>query len=104
MKWYRAKDFKIFICQQSEETQYLSSFFEINLIFLMRGGFFLEHIDENQININTKELPKEYLILKLRMSFNDELYDKKLISFEIYNKMQKLLIKKMDKIILEFKT
>ena len=61
-------------------------------------------IDESQIYTDTKELPKEYLILKLRMSFNKDLFEKKIISFDIYNRMQKFLSKKMDKIILEFKT
>lgn len=53
---------------------------------------------------DTKKLPKEYLILKLRMEFNKDLYDKKIISYDIYNKMQKLLGNKMDKIILEYKS
>ena len=64
----------------------------------------MELIDESQIYTDTKELPKEYLILKLRMSFNKNLFEKKIISFDIYNRMQKFLSKKMDKIILEFKT
>lgn len=58
-------------------------------------------IDETEIYTQAKELPKEYLILKLRMIFNKELFEEKLISFDIYNKMQKLLIKKMNKVILE---
>ena len=58
----------------------------------MRGDVYLE--------INTKELPKDYLILKLRLFFNNELYEKKIISYDIYNKMQKLLMKKMDNILL----
>ena len=61
-------------------------------------------IDESQIYTNSKELPKEYLFLKLRMIFNKELFESKIISFDIYNKMQKLLVKRMDKIILEYKT
>ena len=56
---------------------------------------------ENEVLTDLKKLPKEYLILKLRMSLNKDLLEKKLISFDIYNKMQKLLMKKMDKIILE---
>ena len=64
----------------------------------------MELIDESQMYTDTKELPKEYLILKLRMSFNKDLFEKKIISFDIYNRMQKFLSKKMDKIILEFKT
>ena len=61
-------------------------------------------IEELQFFKESKELPKEYLILKLRMSFNKELLEKKVISYPIYSKMQKLLIKKMDKIILEEKS
>lgn len=61
-------------------------------------------IEELQFFTDSKELPKEYLILKLRMSFNKELLEKKVISYNIYSKMQKLLIKKMDKIILEEKS
>lgn len=61
-------------------------------------------IDEVQVYTDSKELPKEYLILKLRMSFNKDLLDKKVVSFDIYSKMQKLLIKKMDKIIVKIKT
>lgn len=57
--------------------------------------------DEVQVFTDSKELPKEYLILKLRMSFNKELLEKKVISYTIYSKMQKYLIKKMDKIILD---
>ena len=57
-------------------------------------------IEELQFFTDSKELPKEYLILKLRMSFNKELLEKKVISYPIYSKMQKLLIRKMDKIIL----
>lgn len=61
-------------------------------------------IEELQFFTDSKELPKEYLILKLRMSFNKELLENKIISYNIYSKMQKLLIKKMDKIILEEKS
>ena len=45
----------------------------------------------------------EYLILKLRLFFNNDLYEKKIISYDIYNKMQKLLMKKMDNILLNQK-
>lgn len=63
----------------------------------------MDFIDETNLYTETKELPKEYLLLKLRMYFNKELLEDKTISFEIYDKMQKLLIKKMDKILLEYK-
>lgn len=64
----------------------------------------MEIEDESLDFINTKELPKEYLLLRLRMLFNNELYKKKIISFEVYNKMQNLLIRKMDKILLDIQT
>lgn len=50
---------------------------------------------------DSKNLPKEYLILKLRMFINKELYEEKMITFDVFSRMQKLLIKKMDKIILD---
>ena len=53
---------------------------------------------DNNKYINSNELPKDYIILKLRMLFNNELYEKEFISYEIYSKMQNILIKKMDDI------
>lgn len=64
----------------------------------------IETIDNFRTNTDSKKLPKEFLILKLRISLNKELLEKKVISYDIYSKMQKLLMKKMDKIILETKT
>ena len=64
----------------------------------------IETIDNFKTNTDSKKLPKEFLILKLRISLNKELLEKKVISYDIYSKMQKLLMKKMDKIILETKT
>ena len=64
----------------------------------------MEQINEDEIYTDSKELPKEYLVLKLRLIFNKELFEKKIIPFDIYNKMQKMLITKMNKVILEFKT
>lgn len=61
-------------------------------------------MDKEDLITDSKELPKEYIILKLRMTFNKDLYAKRIISFEIYNKMQKILIKKMNKIILVYKS
>jgi len=64
----------------------------------------LELTDDKLPLTSSKELPKEYLILKLRVMLNKDLYENKIISFEVYDRMQELLIKKMDKIILETKT
>ena len=64
----------------------------------------IDTIDNFKTNTDSKKLPKEFLILKLRISLNKELLEKKIISYDIYSKMQKLLMKKMDKIILETKT
>ena len=60
----------------------------------------IDTIDNFKTNTDSKKLPKEFLILKLRISLNKELLEKKVISYDIYSKMQKLLMKKMDKIIL----
>ena len=53
--------------------------------------------------VNTKKLPKKYLILKLKMEFNKDLYDKKIINYDIYRKMQEFLNNKIDKVVLEYK-
>ncbi len=58
--------------------------------------------DEN-LYVDSKKLPKEYLILKLRINFNKELYERKVIDFDIYNKMQNMILKKMDKLALDYK-
>lgn len=63
----------------------------------------MDSLYESEKYTDTKELPKEYLILKLRMYFNNELLENKIISYDIYNKMQNLLIKKMDKIIINYR-
>ncbi|MBR3524135.1 MAG: hypothetical protein IKN87_05600 [Bacilli bacterium] len=63
----------------------------------------MEFAEELETYTNTKELPKEYLILKLRISLNKDLYESKVITYDIYNIMQQLLFKKMDKMILEHK-
>lgn len=56
-----------------------------------------------QVYTDIKGLPEEYFILKLRKSFNNDLFEKKIISFDVYNRMQNILLKKMDRIILESK-
>ncbi len=52
----------------------------------------------NDKYINSRKLPKDYIMLKLRMQFNNELYEKEVIPYEIYSKMQNILINKMDDI------
>lgn len=60
-------------------------------------------IEERKSLTYSKKLPKEYLILNLRMIFNKELYENKIISFEIFNRMEEYLIRKMDEVILSLK-
>ena len=48
---------------------------------------------------DTKNFSKDYIILELRLSLNKNLYDEKLISYEIFNKMQDLLLNRMNKLI-----
>ena len=55
-------------------------------------------VQEVLITSNTKKLPKEYLMLNLRLSINKELYKSNIISFEVFRKMQELIIKKMNAI------
>ncbi len=59
------------------------------------------NIDDKLKSAEKKNLPKEYIILELRLSFNNELYKKEIISYDIFNKMQRLLIQKMNKILRE---
>ncbi|MCX4249363.1 MAG: hypothetical protein OSJ65_06350 [Bacilli bacterium] len=59
------------------------------------------NIDDKLKSVEKKNLPKEYIILELRLSFNNELYKKEIISYDIFNKMQRLLIQKMNKILRE---
>ena len=61
----------------------------------------MNKITEIETNTNSKDLSIDYLILKLRMLFNNELLEKKIISLDIYKRMQNLLIRKMDKIIID---
>lgn len=61
----------------------------------------MNKIIEVETYTNSKDLPIDYLILKLRMLFNNELLEKKIISLDIYKRMQNLLIRKMDKIIID---
>jgi len=79
----------------------LSSFLFRNLIFLNGRSDTLDTELDYKIYSDSKKLPKEYLILQLRMSLNKELLEAKIISYEVFSKMQNLLIKRMDKIILE---
>ena len=51
--------------------------------------------------INEKELPIDYLILKLEVLLNNELLEKKIISLDIYKRMQEILFKRINKIFLE---
>ena len=48
--------------------------------------------------INEQELPIDYLILKLKVLFNNELLEKKIISLDIYKRMQEILFKRINKI------
>lgn len=63
----------------------------------------MDILDEFQTFTDSKELPKEYLILKLRLQLNQEIYQMKIISYEVFEKMQNLLLQRMDQIIKENK-
>lgn len=58
--------------------------------------------NELKITNEEKKLPKEYIILELRLSFNNELYKNEIISYDIFTKMQRLLIQKMNKIVNDY--
>ena len=68
----------------------------------MRGGLTLDSsVTEVLTTNNTQKLPKEYLILNLRLSINKELYESNVITFDVFRRMQELIIKKMNKIAYE---
>ena len=60
----------------------------------------MQLLEYNQSLVNSKKLPKEYLFLNLRMILNKELYESEIISFEIFNRMEKDLIKRMNEMVL----
>lgn len=51
----------------------------------------------------TKHLPIEYKILEWRLVINRELYEDKVINFEVFSEMEKLLIGRMTRIRNEFR-
>lgn len=59
----------------------------------------MELLEEYKPLTYSKKLPKEYLLLNLKMILNKELYESKIISFEIFSRMEKHLIKKMNEMI-----
>jgi len=63
----------------------------------------LEINSEQELFIYSKKLPKEYLFFNLKMILNKELYESKIISFEVFNKMEQLLIEKMNEMIVSIK-
>ncbi len=44
-------------------------------------------------------LPKEYIMLNHRLILNKELYESKLVSTQVFQKMEKILITKMNDLI-----
>ena len=67
----------------------------------MGGGTILCTANDHEIFTALKELPIEYIILNYRVSLNKHLYEKKIINYDIFKRMQKLLLTRMDKIIID---
>ena len=59
----------------------------------------MNELEESMTFTDSKFMPIDYIILKLRISLNKELYEKKVIEYEVFKKMQELLIKKMNHLI-----
>ena len=55
-----------------------------------------------KFNSFTKHLPIEYKILEWRLVINRELYEDKVINFEVFSEMEKLLMGRMTRIRNEF--
>lgn len=61
------------------------------------------NFDDNEFSGFTKHLPIEYKILEWRLVINRELYEDKVINFEVFSEMEKLLIGRMTRIRNEFR-
>ncbi len=59
----------------------------------------MNELEESMTFADSKSMPIDYIILKLRIFLNKELYEKKVIEYEVFKKMQELLIKKMNHLI-----
>jgi len=46
-----------------------------------------------------KQVSLDYIILELRVKLNKNLYEEKLISYEVFSKIQNLLMRKKNKIM-----
>jgi hypothetical protein len=51
-----------------------------------------------ELNFSTKNLPFEYKWLEYRLIINKELYDEKVIDYNVFNEMEKSLIGRLTKI------
>lgn len=58
----------------------------------------LHNQDDISIKTSTKELPFEYKWLEYRLVLNQQLYDEKIINYEVYREMSDSLITRMKKI------
>ena len=61
------------------------------------------NFDDIEFGGFTKHLPIEYKILEWRLVINRELYEDKVINFEVFSEMEKLLIGRMTRIRNEFR-
>lgn len=61
------------------------------------------NFDEIEFSGFTKHLPIEYKILEWRLVINRELYEDKVINFEVFSEMEKMLIGRMTRIRNEFR-
>lgn len=56
------------------------------------------NFDDIEFSGFTKQLPIEYKILEWRLVINRELYEDKVINFEVFSEMEKMLIGRMTRI------
>lgn len=61
------------------------------------------NFDEIEFSGFTKHLSIEYKILEWRLVINRELYEDKVINFEVFSEMEKMLIGRMTRIRNEFR-
>ena len=70
-------------------------FFKKIIIFFNEGT---DRVNLAAFNNTFESLTLEHIFLELRLSLNKDLYEEKLITYDVFSKMQNLLIARMNKI------
>ncbi|MDO5568773.1 MAG: hypothetical protein Q4G04_01490 [bacterium] len=58
----------------------------------------MQEIENEIINNNSRKLTEEEKILELKLKFNSELYEQKVISSEVFKEYRQKIIKQMNRL------